>query len=68
MNELIKIVLYIGGALAAIYLLTTLSAGDDLTGNEIVILAIFLVVILPVVVMLGVAKKERGQQTNDSKS
>ena len=68
MNEFIKIILYIGGAAAAIYLLTDLSAAGSLNGNEIVTLAIFLVVILPVVIMLGVARKERSQRTKDSES
>ncbi len=59
MKDLKRMLIYGGGALLAILLLIELAASHVLTGNAMVLLAILLVIVLPTVLVIRVAKRER---------
>ncbi len=58
MKDLKRMLVYGGGALLAILLLTKLAASHEFSGNTMVILAILLVIVLPAFLVIRVAKRE----------
>ena len=58
MKDLKRMLIYGGGALLAILLLVKLAASHVFSGNTMVLVAIFLVIVLPAFLVIRVAKRE----------
>ncbi len=59
MKDLTRLLVYGGGAGAVVLLLSALATSGRLSGNLMVGIAILLVVILPIVLMIWVGKREQ---------
>ncbi len=62
MNDLIRLLGYGAVAAIAIFVLISLAGTNMLSGNVLVSLAILLVVVLPVALMVVIAKKEKARE------
>ncbi len=58
MKDLKRLLIYGGSAGAAIFILTMLAQSHVLSGNMMIGLAVFIVIVLPIVVMIRLARKE----------
>lgn len=62
MKDLKRLLIYGGTALFSILLLVELASAHVLTGNAMVGVAVFLVIVLPAVIAIKAAKRERQSQ------
>lgn len=58
MKDLKRLLIYGGSAAGAIFLLTILAESHALSGDAMVGLAVFLVIVLPIIVMIRLARRE----------
>ena len=61
MKDLIRLTIYSGGAGLSILILYLLAISGEVSGPMMVIAAILLIVIIPTVAIIAVAKKERAR-------
>lgn len=59
MKDIKNLFIYGGISAVVIFFLATLGTGDDISGSTVGYLALLIVVVLPVVVAVFIAKKER---------
>jgi len=58
MKDLVRLLIYGGSAAGAIFLLTVLAKSHVLSGDAMVGFAIFLVIVLPIIVVVRLARRE----------
>lgn len=68
MKDLKRLLIYGGGALVVILILAQLAASQRLSGNAMVAVSVLLVIVLPVVLGIFFAHRERNQNDHSSGS
>lgn len=68
MQDLKRLLIYGGGALIVILVLSALAASQRLSANTMVTLSVLLVIVLPVVLGIWFARRERNQKDRSSGS
>ncbi|HHH36223.1 MAG TPA: hypothetical protein ENK48_05275 [Gammaproteobacteria bacterium] len=65
MKDLKRLLVYGGSATAVIFFLSYLATSGEVSGNMMVAIAVLLVVVLPVVLMVWVGRRERARHPGD---